>query len=122
MFRKAYLVAYNLAQLAGWSYVGVLLLPHLAKLAKSAGRMSGSDAYADCNAIVRLFQVGAYLEVMHNLTGLVKGNPVLTMSQVTSRVVVACIVTDNFASARYVCHELWSVLLLVGIFLAISDC
>ena len=82
MFRKSYLVAYNLAQLAGWSYVGVLLLPHLAKLVNSAGHVSGSDAYADCSAIVRLFQVGAYLEVMHNLTGLVKGNPVLTMSQV----------------------------------------
>ena len=101
MLRRAYLLAYNLAQLAGWSYVGALLLPHLLHLVKRGGAGGGSSCYADCSAVVRLFQVGAYLEVIHNLTGLVKGNPILTMSQVTSRVVVACLVTDNFAAARY---------------------
>ena len=100
MLRRAYLLAYNLAQLAGWSYVGALLLPHLIQFVTKGGG-KGSGCYADCSDVVRLFQVGAYLEVVHNLTGLVRGNPILTMSQVTSRVVVACLVTDNFAAARY---------------------
>ena len=96
MLRRAYLLAYNLSQLAGWSYVGALLLPHLIQLAKKGGG-GGSNCYADCSAVVRLLLVGAYLEVVHNLTGTVRGSPILTMSQVTGRVVVACLVTDNFS-------------------------
>jgi len=99
MLKKAYLLSYNVCQLAGWSYVGLLLWPHLVYFLKSSGQGS-SAVYRDCSDILRLFQVGAYLEVVHNLTGLVKGNPVITASQITSRCVIACIVTDNFLAAR----------------------
>ena len=101
MLKKAYLLSYNVCQLAGWSYVGLLLWPHLVYFLKSSGQGS-SAVYRDCSDILRLFQVGAYLEVVHNLTGLVKGNPVITASQITSRCVIACIVTDNFLAARLV--------------------
>ena len=109
MLRKAYLFAYNACQLAGWSYVGVLLWPHLMSLFRNKGNATGTEAYSDCCDILRLFQAAAYLEVVHNLTGLVRGNPALTWCQVTSRVVLACIVTDNFPISRYLNNALSSI-------------
>jgi len=98
MLKKAYLLAYNLAQVAGWTYVGVLLTPHLLHFAKT-GRPSVST-YSDCCQVVRIFQTAAYLEVLHNIVGLVRSNPALTFMQVTSRVVLAVVVSDNFRNAQ----------------------
>jgi len=98
MIKKAYLLAYNLAQIAGWCYVGVLLAPHLQHFVKT-GRPS-VNTYNDCCHVLRVFQTVAYLEVVHNILGIVKSNPVLTFAQVTSRVVIACVVTDNFQNAQ----------------------
>lgn len=98
MLKKAYLLAYNLAQVLGTGYVGVLLLPHLLHFVKT-GRPSVST-YADCSHVVRICQTAAYLEVLHNVLGLVKSNPFLTFMQVSSRVILACVVTDNFRNAQ----------------------
>jgi len=98
MIKKAYLLAYNLAQVAGWCYVGTLLLPHLMHFAKT-GRPSVTT-YSECCHVVRIFQAVAYVEVIHNIVGIVKSNPLLTFMQISSRVVIACIVTDNFKNAQ----------------------
>ena len=101
MFKRTYLLAYNLSQFAGWFYIGFLIWPHLLRLVKSQGQSSSVAAYHDCCAILRLFLLAPYLEVVHNLTGLVKGNAVLTFCQVSGRAIYALIITDNFAIARY---------------------
>lgn len=89
-----YLVAYNTAQLVGWSYVFFLFVPHFAFLLESG--TPSKTLYQDIAFALRLFQVAAYLEVVHNLIGIVKSSPVITAVQVTSRVFLVCAICDNF--------------------------
>jgi len=111
IFKRGYLLAYNLSQFAGWCYIGLLIWPHLLKLVKNGWHSSSADAYVDCSAVLRVFLLVPYLEVVHNVTGLVKGNAVLTFCQVTGRAVYAFIITDNFANARE--HPAYVTLLAV---------
>ena len=81
---SAYMVAYNLAQLVGWSFIFYLFIPHFVHLLGS-GEPS-KKLYEDISFVLGLFQVAAYLEVVHSILGIVKSNPVITGMQVTSRV------------------------------------
>ena len=90
----AYLVAYNALQCAGWTYVFYLFFPHLVHLLQNG--TPSSNLYQDIALPLRFFQVAAYLEVLHNILGIVKSSPVITAVQVTSRVFLVCGICDNF--------------------------
>jgi len=90
----AYLVAYNALQVAGWSYVFYLFLPHFVYLLENGS--PSANLYQDIALPLRIFQVAAYLEVLHNLIGIVKSSPIITAVQVTSRVFLVCGICDNF--------------------------
>ena len=100
--KKAYLVAYNLAQFAGWTYLGWLLAPHLLHLIRTGKPSPGT--YDDCSLVLRICQIGGYMEFFHNVLGLVRSSPLLTLMQITSRVVLVVItdlITDGRSSAPY---------------------
>lgn len=90
----AYLVLYNGLQCAGWSYIFYLFLPHFIQLLESG--TPSRTLYQDIAVPLRFFQVAAYLEVLHNLGGLVKSSSFTTAMQVTSRVFLICGICDNF--------------------------
>ncbi|XP_063407789.1 very-long-chain (3R)-3-hydroxyacyl-CoA dehydratase 2-like [Mytilus trossulus] len=76
----AYLVAYNVAQILGWSALGILLINHLVKKGTYVG------LYHDVSVLLYIFQTAAVLEVLNCAVGFVKSNVVLTGFQVFSRV------------------------------------
>lgn len=81
---KAYLLAYNGFQFAGWSYLLFQVAKHFA---------SGKDIstlWEVTRPIVMIIQNSAVLEVVHVLLGLVKSNALVTAMQVASRVMVVC--------------------------------
>ena len=90
---KSYMVLYNVAQVLGWSYVFCLFVPHFGTLLKNGA--GSDDLYNDISFILRIIQVGAYVEVLHNVFGCVKTSPTLTAAQITSRVFLVFI-CDNF--------------------------
>ena len=95
---KSYLILYNVAQLAGWSYMGLLLYPHL-QTALVEGKDRGA-LYADVGTALKIFQTGAVLEILHAIVGLVKSNPMLTGFQVFSRVFVTWAIVHPFQAAQ----------------------
>ena len=90
----AYLVIYNGLQCAGWAHIFYLILPHFMHVLESGS--PSRTLYQDIGVPLRIFQVAAYLEVLHSLGGLVKSSPVLTSMQITSRVFLICGICENF--------------------------
>ena len=64
---KAYLLAYNAAQAAGWAYLLYLLSPHLSQTLGN-----GAKIYAKVEFVLKLFQTAAVLEIVHAAVGLVR--------------------------------------------------
>lgn len=81
---RGYLILYNGAQFAGWSYLLYQVIKHYA---------TGNDITTLWDTVrptVMIFQNAAVLEVFHVIWGLVKSSPVVTAMQVASRVMVVC--------------------------------
>lgn len=97
-----YLVAYNLASLAGWAYVLYRLIDHLSTMSSSFTWSSifpghqqhrallarASTSYADFGDVVRWVQTSALLEVVHVALGFVRSGLGTTASQVASRLIL----------------------------------
>ncbi|XP_076437785.1 very-long-chain (3R)-3-hydroxyacyl-CoA dehydratase 2-like [Babylonia areolata] len=77
---KAYLIAYNVAQMVGWTFLMVKMVQHLIREKKA------TKLYGEVEPVLQIFQTAAVLEIVHSAVGVVKSNPVLTGFQVFSRV------------------------------------
>ena len=78
-FRNIYLVVYNLIQTLGWAMIGAKLVPHCRALTYD---MSVASAFEAVEPLLWPLQLSAYLELVHNLVGLVRGSPAVTFLQV----------------------------------------
>ena len=76
---RAYLVAYNSVQTAGWSYLLYQTVSHLA-----AGK-SIYSLYEVTSRTLQVFQTAALLEILHAVLGLVRSSVQVTAQQVWSR-------------------------------------
>lgn len=99
---RVYLLAYNLASLAGWAYVLFRLFDHLSTMSSSFTWASlfphhqehralvarASTSYADFGDVVRWVQTSAILEVVHVALGFVRSGLGTTASQVASRLIL----------------------------------
>jgi len=91
---KAYLFAYNAFETIGWSSLLIQLFKYYTS--------SGTDVslYDTVKWPLIIFQNAAVLEILHAATGIVPSNPVVTLQQVFSRVMVVCGVTMPTIAAR----------------------
>lgn len=81
---KFYLRSYNAIQTLGWSLILYLLVSHM------SGGFQGRTLWDTVKTSVIVFQNAAALEIIHAVTGLVPSNPIITIFQVLSRVMVVC--------------------------------
>ncbi|CAH2004229.1 unnamed protein product [Acanthoscelides obtectus] len=88
-----YLIAYNVIQAFGWSYLLYQLITYYLG-------PSTKSLYETVKWSVIIFQNAAVLEVVHAFTGLVRSNPIITAAQIASRVVVVCGVLMVTQAAR----------------------
>lgn len=82
---KLYLILYNGAQVAGWSYMLYQLVGYY-----TFDKGSGKTLWEYLGTTVQIFQNAAVLEILHAATRIVPSNPVITTFQVLSRVMVVC--------------------------------
>lgn len=78
----AYLILYNFSQCLGWTLIALNIILHFAVEESHRG------LFAAVAIKLNIFQLGALLEIVHAVFGLVKSNPVLTGVQVMSRVML----------------------------------
>ncbi len=79
-FGKAYLLAYNAAQFAGWSYMLYVSAPFF--WPTLSGAKSSLALYHAVWPALSLFQTAAVLEILHAAVGLVRSSVFLTAFQV----------------------------------------
>jgi len=91
---NAYVALYNGASCAGWAYVLLLLLSHL------AGGGAPGGVHAVLGEPLKWVQTAALLEVLHAATGLVRANAATTAFQVASRLAIVWPVLHYAADAR----------------------
>jgi len=84
---KIYLILYNLAQTIGWTYLGVQIIGYYTQT-----NDDGKSLYETLKYTLIFFQNLAVLEVLHSITGIVRSSPFITLQQVSSRVVVVCLI------------------------------
>ncbi|XP_078485239.1 very-long-chain (3R)-3-hydroxyacyl-CoA dehydratase 2-like [Ciona intestinalis] len=77
---QAWLIMYNVAMTAGWSFIGIGVVSHLYKHGTYKG------LYDQVEKQLLFFQTSAILEIFHAMFGLVRSNVMLTTLQVFSRV------------------------------------
>ena len=78
----AWLVAYNVIQTLGWSYMGIKIVNHFLTNQTNIG------LFKEVEMFLLIFQTAAILEIVHTLIGIVRSNIVLTTIQVFSRVFI----------------------------------
>ncbi|XP_045470287.1 very-long-chain (3R)-3-hydroxyacyl-CoA dehydratase hpo-8 [Harmonia axyridis] len=87
-----YLIAYNALQTIGWSFLLYQLITYY--LASN----NQKSLYETVKYTVIIFQNAAILEVVHAFLKLVSSNPIVTVQQISSRVIVVCgvlMITDS---------------------------
>jgi len=100
MLGKAYLVAYNLSQFAGWSYMLWLTTPLLQRALLDESGRGALALWTAVEPALKLFQTAAVLEVLHAALGLVRSSAMVTLMQVFSRVAVTWAVVDAFPAPQ----------------------
>ncbi|CAG0914548.1 unnamed protein product [Notodromas monacha] len=79
MLAKTYLLAYNIVQVIGWSYLGLQISRHFWN-----GRRV-ETLWSQVETTVVVFQTLAVLEILHSLLRLVRSSVAVTVMQVASR-------------------------------------
>ena len=88
---KAYLLAYNVSQFCGWTYLMYRLLPYLTLQAKSTTvfpAKNPASLYVELGDHVKLLLTAAILEIAHAAIGIVRSNPMVCAMQVAGRLAV----------------------------------
>ncbi|CAL1541983.1 unnamed protein product [Lymnaea stagnalis] len=91
----AYLVAYNVSQMLGWSVILIIMISHV------LSNHSLALLYREVSGILHICQTAAILEIVHSKTGLVRSNWILTAFQVYSRVFLVWGVVWSVPAAQY---------------------
>ncbi|XP_060592103.1 very-long-chain (3R)-3-hydroxyacyl-CoA dehydratase 2-like [Ruditapes philippinarum] len=78
----SYLIAYNVAQVMGWSAIFFIFLSHFYSERTSKG------LYDKVAPLLNIFQTAAVLEILHCALGFVRSSVMLTAFQVFSRVML----------------------------------
>ncbi|KAF4527504.1 hypothetical protein B566_EDAN016201 [Ephemera danica] len=105
---KSYLLAYNVAQVAGWSYLLYQMILYYTNPSPE------QSLWETVKWTVIVFQNAAILEVIHALTGLVSSNAMVTLFQVASRVMLVCgvLISVPAAAASFGLHMMllaWTI-------------
>lgn len=90
----SYLIIYNLAQFVGWTTIGVLTISYLLKKQSYSGLWNATQMW------VKIFQTAAILEVFHSVFKIVPSNPMMTLFQIFSRVLVVWGIADCVKEAQ----------------------
>ncbi|XP_044726668.1 very-long-chain (3R)-3-hydroxyacyl-CoA dehydratase hpo-8 [Chrysoperla carnea] len=106
---KVYLLLYNGLQTLGWTYL--LFQTFSFYLFGSA---TNQTLYETIKFTLIIFQNAAVLEILHAATGIVASNPIITLQQVFSRVMLVCGVLMATPDAKacfglHLCLFAWSV-------------
>ncbi|XP_074111043.1 3-hydroxyacyl-CoA dehydratase 1 [Cotesia typhae] len=80
---KIYLISYNLLLVIGWSYILCLLARYY-----FTNNFKDQSLWNTVFSSLMIYQNAAVFEILHAFTGLVRSNPVITIFQVFSRVMV----------------------------------
>lgn len=83
---KAYLFTYNAVQVVGWSYILYQLVNYY--LLQGPEFRAGIPLWDYTRVAVIIFQNAAFVEILNACFGLVKSNPMLTLFQVFSRMML----------------------------------
>eukprot|EP00735_Rhodelphis_limneticus_P009455 TRINITY_DN2759_c0_g1::TRINITY_DN2759_c0_g1_i1::g.27403::m.27403 TRINITY_DN2759_c0_g1::TRINITY_DN2759_c0_g1_i1::g.27403 ORF type:complete len:231 (+),score=54.88,sp/Q8VZB2/HACD_ARATH/38.32/8e-39,PTPLA/PF04387.9/2.8e-49 TRINITY_DN2759_c0_g1_i1:46-693(+) len=100
--KTIYLVLLNLGCAAGWAIVLFRVIDNY---------LAGNDVYPSTGSLVTLLQTVAYLEILNNALGLVKGSPASALMQVTGRNVVLFLCLNPYPEI----YENWSVPMLFAV-------
>ncbi|RIA98492.1 tyrosine phosphatase-like protein [Glomus cerebriforme] len=92
---NSYLIFYNAASWAGWTYVLVISVLELFEKGGDVTKL-----YDRIGWILTLVQTGATLEIFHVLLGFVKSPLVTTIIQVASRLTLVWAIVNNFPEIR----------------------
>lgn len=84
---KAYLILYNVLQVAGWTSLLLKLAPYLSLQIKNSKASlmpapNPESLYQELGFELRLLQTAALLEVLHAALGLVRSNPIVVATQI----------------------------------------
>ncbi|CAI9721039.1 Hypothetical predicted protein [Octopus vulgaris] len=91
---KTYLIAYNCNMIMGWSSILFMMIGHIAGISSTKG------LYTSLGPMVKIFQTGAVLEVLHVAIGIVKSNLRMTFFQVFSRLFVVWGIMQHVPEAQ----------------------
>ncbi|XP_044750434.1 very-long-chain (3R)-3-hydroxyacyl-CoA dehydratase hpo-8 [Coccinella septempunctata] len=92
-----YLIAYNAIQTIGWSFLLYQLITYY--LSQNDAK-SDKSLYDTVKYTLIIFQNAAILEVIHAFLKFVSSNPIVTVQQISSRVIVVCGVLMVTESSR----------------------
>ena len=88
---KAYLLAYNVSQFCGWTYLMYRLLPYLRLQAKATTffpAKNPASLYVELGDHVKLVLMAAILEIVHAAIGIVRSNPMTCAVQIARYVLI----------------------------------
>lgn len=87
--KRAYLLAYNIAQIAAWCLVFMKAAVHVSE------KKTFDGLYNEVSYWLKIAQTAAILEIVHCMVGLVRSSVFTTLPQVASRLFILWIVTDS---------------------------
>lgn len=91
-----YLVLYNIILSIGWLIILLVTNQTINSWKDHEDLWSSKNVYMNTEFFLHIFQTAALLEVVHAAVGLVRSNPILTLLQVLSRLLVVWIVMFFF--------------------------
>lgn len=94
MASKGYLVLYNLACAAGWSFIIYEMAQHFMAAPKGDYWQAASTLYPRVEKPLKIVQTAAILEIVHSMVGLVRSPVATTFMQVFSRLFILWGITN----------------------------
>jgi very-long-chain (3R)-3-hydroxyacyl-CoA dehydratase len=109
---KAYLLAYNVSQFCGWTYLMYRLLPYLRLQAKATTffpAKNPASLYVELGDHVKLVLMAAILEIVHAAIGIVRSNPMVCAVQIAGRLAVVWLPIHFIAASQvlYMSSSFW---------------
>ena len=100
---KAYLLAYNVSQFCGWTYLMYRLLPYLTLQAKATTffpAKNPTSLYVELGDYVKVLLLAKILEIVHAAIGIVRSNPMLCAVQIAGRLAVVWLPIHFIAASQ----------------------
>jgi len=109
-----YLIFYNIILAIGWLIILMITQQTILSWKSNNDLFSSKNVYLNVEFFLQIFQTAALLEVVHASIGLVRSNPVLTLLQVLSRIIVVWLIMFCFESPKnsvgtVICCVVWPI-------------